>query len=98
VKRISDAVQMPEASDLIRLTLEAETIDVAERVFQTAAAANIVLRELRREQTSLEDVFATLTTPETADEPAADVPNAQPAADASAPADSDGADSEGEAP
>lgn len=64
VRRVSDAVRMPDANDLIRLTLEADNAEVAERVFQAAAAVNMVLRELRREQTSLEDVFASLTTSE----------------------------------
>ncbi len=68
VQRVNDAITLPESNDLVRVTAEAESADVAERVFQAAAAANIVLRELRREQTSLEDVFASLTTSEIAAE------------------------------
>lgn len=64
VRRVSDAIVLPESADLIRITLEADNTDVAERVFQAAAEGGVVLRELRREQTSLEDVFASLTTKE----------------------------------
>jgi ABC-2 type transport system ATP-binding protein len=47
---------------LLRYRLEVESGDVAEAVFAAVAATGCTLRELRREQTSLEDVFASLTT------------------------------------
>lgn len=54
----------------VRLGAEAKQIDdVAERVFRAMADAGIALRELHREDASLEEVFARLTTHE-ADAPA----------------------------
>lgn len=60
VLRVMDS----EALDggLCRLRLEAKAADVAEEVFVAVAGAGLSLRELHREQTSLEDVFASLTT------------------------------------
>jgi ABC-2 type transport system ATP-binding protein len=51
-----------------RLTVADGGEDVAEAVFQAIAGAGLVLRELRRQETSLEDVFAELTTKEPAAE------------------------------
>ena len=42
--------------------------DVLERIFQAIAEGGLVLRELRREEARLEDVFANLTTEEAAHE------------------------------
>lgn len=79
VRSISDvAVLDNETPPLLRVRLEAEAGPVDERIFTAAAAAGLVLRGLKREQTSLEDVFASLTTresdvggePETGDQPA----------------------------
>ena len=85
VRRVSDAIVLPESPDLIRITLEADHTNVAERVFQAAAEGGVVLRELRREQTSLEDVFASLTTTEAS---AGDRPSESDATDAAEEADS----------
>jgi len=50
----------------VRLDAEVRQVDeVAERVFRAMATAGIALRELRREDASLEEVFARLTTRET---------------------------------
>lgn len=49
-----------------RLSLGANDDDLAESVFRAVAAAGLALRELRRQETSLEDVFAELTTKEPA--------------------------------
>jgi hypothetical protein len=53
-----------EASDasIVRAELESEDADVVERVFAAVVSAGLVLRELRRQEASLEDVFADLTT------------------------------------
>ncbi|MEY4514379.1 MAG: hypothetical protein RLZZ450_6501, partial [Pseudomonadota bacterium] len=53
----------------VRVETHASELDrVAERVFRTVADAGIDLRELRRADTSLEDVFARLTTHDAASE------------------------------
>jgi ABC-2 type transport system ATP-binding protein len=50
----------------VRVETEAERLDeTAEQIFAAMAEAGIRLRELRREDTSLEDVFTRLTTHET---------------------------------
>jgi ABC-2 type transport system ATP-binding protein len=62
-----------------RLEVQGSELDrTAERVFRAVADAGIDLRELRREDTSLEDVFARLTTQERASDAAAE--DAEPAA------------------
>ena len=48
----------------MRLRIEAAAGPVDERIFSAVAAAGLVLRGLKREQASLEDVFAALTTRE----------------------------------
>ncbi|HET6337705.1 MAG TPA: hypothetical protein VFG30_31000, partial [Polyangiales bacterium] len=53
---------------LVRFRLEVESESIAEAVSSAVAAAGCKLRELHREQTSLEDVFATLTTADHAEE------------------------------
>ena len=55
-------------AELFRFRLEVESAAVAEGVFAAVAALGGKLRELHREQTSLEDVFARLTTADTAAE------------------------------
>jgi ABC-2 type transport system ATP-binding protein len=51
-----------------RVEVDAAEVDsAAERIFRSMADAGINLRELRREDTSLEDVFTRLTTRESAD-------------------------------
>ncbi len=50
---------------VIKIRLEAQAGPVDEAIFSAVAAGGLVLRELRREQASLEDVFAALTTRET---------------------------------
>ncbi len=51
-------------ASVVRAELEAEDADVVERVFAAVVGAGLVLRELRRQEASLEDVFADLTTKE----------------------------------
>lgn len=59
----------------VRVETSASELDrVAERVFRTVADAGIDLRELRRADTSLEDVFARLTTHDVASEAHAEAP------------------------
>jgi ABC-2 type transport system ATP-binding protein len=53
-----------ESPPLLQIRLEAQAGPVDERIFKAVAAADLVLRGLKREQTSLEDVFASLTTRE----------------------------------
>jgi ABC-2 type transport system ATP-binding protein len=66
--------------DGLRIRLEAKSGAVDEAIFSAVAEAKLVLRELKREQTSLEDVFASLTTteasPAAADEKSAEKPGA----------------------
>ncbi len=50
--------------ELVRGRVQAEGDEGAERLFEAVAKAGIVLRELSAEATSLEDVFAALTTEE----------------------------------
>ena len=65
VRRIVDAHDLD--GGLVRLRIEAEgRPEVAEDVFRSVAAAGLVLRELRSEAISLEDVFAQLTTQDAA--------------------------------
>jgi ABC-2 type transport system ATP-binding protein len=55
----------PLAASVVRARVETSSADldqVAERVFRAVADAGIDLRELKREDRSLEDVFARLTT------------------------------------
>lgn len=59
---------LAERDGLVSAELEAAGLeDASERVFRAIAGAGLVLRELRRRQASLEDVFADLTTDEPAD-------------------------------
>lgn len=63
VRRVLDGEELEtDAAPLHRLRLEVEHAGVAEALSVELAARGHALRELRREQTSLEDVFATLTT------------------------------------
>ncbi len=56
-------VRLDERDGLVKGQLEASgDPDAAERIFRAVADAGLVLRELRRKQASLEDVFAQLTT------------------------------------
>ena len=66
----SSSVEPLGTAGVVRARLEvdaAELDSVAESVFRAVANAGIDLRELRREDTSLEDVFARLTTHEAED-------------------------------
>jgi ABC-2 type transport system ATP-binding protein len=78
VRRVLDVSELEEgAPPLVRVRLGVEAREVAEAVFAASAKAGFTLRELRREQSSLEDVFASLTT---ADAATADTAGAAPAA------------------
>ena len=69
VRRVLDAESLEgEPAPLCRLRLEIEGPAVAEALSLALARAGHALRELRREQTSLEDVFAMLTTRDRADD------------------------------
>jgi ABC-2 type transport system ATP-binding protein len=73
VRRIVDVTRLQSDSPLPLLRIRVETDplpDISEEVFSRIATSGLKLRELHREQTSLEDVFATLTTEETAEEQA----------------------------
>lgn len=62
VRKLLDVEQLE--SDLTRLRLEVEAVTTAETLSLQLAQRGHAIRELRREQTSLEDVFALLTTDE----------------------------------
>lgn len=49
---------------IVLAQLESDDADAVERIFATVVEAGLVLRELRREEASLEDVFTNLTTAE----------------------------------
>jgi ABC-2 type transport system ATP-binding protein len=78
VRTVADATMLSSDSPLVRLRLVAGPGEVAEAVFSAAAAAGMVLRELRREAASLEDVFAKLTTHDAASEADAPKPPSTP--------------------
>jgi ABC-2 type transport system ATP-binding protein len=63
VRRVADTALLADdaGAGLFRFRLEVASDTVSEGVFSAIAAAGCTLRELHREQTSLEDVFATLT-------------------------------------
>jgi ABC-2 type transport system ATP-binding protein len=77
VKTIIDVAAMDNDGWRIRIDAAAGPVD--ERIFSAVAAAGLVLRGLKREQASLEDVFAALTTRESEEAPE---PAAAAAADA----------------
>jgi ABC-2 type transport system ATP-binding protein len=92
VRRITDTVVLADdlQPSLLRYRLEVESAGIAEAVSAAVAAAGCRLRELHREQTSLEDVFASLTTADAAaaaahdhaaPEPKPAQPEAQPPGD-----------------
>jgi ABC-2 type transport system ATP-binding protein len=64
VKQVLDCAPLGADTEppVVRARLEVADAEVAEAVFRAMAGAGLSLRELRREQTSLEDVFASLTT------------------------------------
>jgi ABC-2 type transport system ATP-binding protein len=65
VRSVSDFNELESgAAPLFRVRLEVERPSVAEEVATALAMAGLGLRELHREQSSLEDVFASLTTRE----------------------------------
>lgn len=65
VRRVMDAEQLEAGpTPLSRLRLEVEGPGTAEALSLQLAQGGHAIRELRREQTSLEDVFALLTTRE----------------------------------
>jgi ABC-2 type transport system ATP-binding protein len=68
VRDIVDATVLQPDPPIVRVKLQADVGEIAEAVFKAAVAANLTLRELRREQTSLEDVFTKLTTRDAAAE------------------------------
>lgn len=73
VRRIVEveALQDEASNALLRIRVETEPLpEISEAVFSAVAESGLKLRELHREQTSLEDVFATLTTEEPQQEPA----------------------------
>jgi len=75
VRALIDVTMLQQDPPLVRVRLEADAGDVSEAVFSAAAAGGLVLRELRRDQASLEDVFAKLTTHDAAaDAPLASEP------------------------
>lgn len=74
VRAIGEVTVLQPDPPLVRIKLEVEAGEVAEAVFKAAAAAGLTLRELRREQTSLEDVFAKLTMRDVAAEVAHEPP------------------------
>ncbi|MFK7992415.1 MAG: ABC transporter ATP-binding protein [Sandaracinaceae bacterium] len=65
-----------KGSGLVKAKLEADHPDAVEAVFAVVVQAGLVLRELRREEASLEDVFRDLTTSEAE----ADTPSEAPPA------------------
>lgn len=70
VKRIVDVTQLqPDPSmPLLRIRLETESqAEVLENIFAVVVETGFVLREMRREGASLEDVFASLTTEDASD-------------------------------
>jgi ABC-2 type transport system ATP-binding protein len=79
VRSVADVTLLQGDPPCVRMRLAAGPGEVAEAVFSAAAAAGLVLRELRREAASLEDVFAKLTTHDVASE-------AEPANDGAPPA------------
>ncbi|HEY8428190.1 MAG TPA: ATP-binding cassette domain-containing protein, partial [Sandaracinaceae bacterium] len=68
LEKVSDvrlvSTDAPRDGSIVRAKLEADDPDAGERVFAAVVAAGLVLRELRRQEASLEDVFADLTTKE----------------------------------
>ncbi len=78
VRRIAELTVLQPDPPLVRAKLEVDGDGAAEAVFRAVAQAGLTLRELRREQTSLEDVFAKLTTREAEVEPVPDDPAAPP--------------------
>ncbi len=66
VQRIAEVTLLQPDPPFVRVKLEVEAGEVAEAVFDAVVRAKLSLRELRREQTSLEDVFTKLTTREAA--------------------------------
>jgi ABC-2 type transport system ATP-binding protein len=74
VLRIADVTVLQGDPPLVRARIEAGAGEVAEAVFRAASGAGVVLRELRRDQASLEDVFTNLTTRDAAAE--GDAPDA----------------------
>jgi ABC-2 type transport system ATP-binding protein len=85
VRRVLDAALLGQdgGADLVRVRLGVDSTNVAEAVFAAVARAEMTLRELRREHTSLEDVFASLTTADAA-APATDSSHASSAESSSA--------------
>jgi len=62
------ALTLEPNGDLVRGRLVVEGEDAAEKVFRAVAEAGLALRELSAEATSLEDVFASLTTEDGSDD------------------------------
>jgi ABC-2 type transport system ATP-binding protein len=83
VRGIAELTVLQPDPPIVRAKLDVEGEGAAEAVFRAVAQAGLVLRELRREQTSLEDVFAKLTTHEA--EPGDDAAAAQDGGDGQPP-------------
>ncbi|MBN1656325.1 MAG: ABC transporter ATP-binding protein [Deltaproteobacteria bacterium] len=67
VRRVVEIAPLQDdpSAPLMRVRVETDpSPEISEAVFEAVAAAGLKLRELHREQTSLEDVFAALTTEE----------------------------------
>jgi ABC-2 type transport system ATP-binding protein len=62
VRRITETTMLQLDPEIVRVKLEVDPGDVAEALFRAVAQAGLTLRELHREQKSLEDVFTKLTT------------------------------------
>ncbi len=84
VRRVVDAHDLD--GGLVRLRVEADgRPEIAEEVFRAVAAAGLVLRELRSEAISLEDVFAQITTHDAGEADTTDAGAAATSDDAPAP-------------
>ena len=64
IDEVSIAALAGGGSTPVRAELESSDADAVERIFAAVVKAGLVLRELRRQEQSLEDVFADLTTDE----------------------------------
>ncbi|MDD9938081.1 MAG: ABC transporter ATP-binding protein [Myxococcales bacterium] len=62
VRSVADATLLSNDPPVTRLKLAADAGEITERIFSAIAEASLTLRELRRDEASLEDVFASLTT------------------------------------
>ncbi|MGD8862846.1 MAG: ABC transporter ATP-binding protein [Myxococcales bacterium] len=61
VSALTEVTPLSSDPPVTRVKIDADAGEVSERLFSALAEAGLVLRELRREQASLEDVFTKLT-------------------------------------